>query len=140
MDDWKEQWKLLRAELRELQEHRRALLAPTQAAYDRLEERLDEISDGKGWVRECSGCSKPICDLDPVCRCYDDGDLCLECAPSYQDIIDSSGDFINYEDEPMTPEQAQALVQQHIDAGGTRSDKLVFPPMINGIITREADD
>jgi hypothetical protein len=134
MDDWKEQWMLLSAELRELEEHRQRLLAPTQAAYDRLQERLDEIEDDKGWVRACEGCSRPICDDDPKASCYDAGDLCVECAPCYSDVLSSPSMFANAVGEPMSDEDAKAFVSAHIKTGGSLKDKVVFPQMINGTV------
>lgn len=85
-------------------------------------ERLDRSSDQD--ATKCGGCGKIIRvgDLAHVCM---DGDpvLCLDCAYTWGELLESEKDNTEREDHAEVMESIQA----HLDAGGSLTDKCVRP-------------
>jgi hypothetical protein len=47
-------------------------------------------------------------------------------APTYQDMLDDPGNFIDFEIERhMTADEVAAVCEAHVKAGGSLSDKMV---------------
>jgi hypothetical protein len=108
------------------------LLAPTKEQYDALKERIGEI---EGEIGEpftfCEGGEAPIWDGDKY-HAGSDVALCEECAPSYGDILASPSHFLKFgegdeDDRPMNADEAKAIVDAHLAAGGSLADKMVSP-------------
>ncbi|RIY00180.1 hypothetical protein D3218_12895 [Aureimonas flava] len=75
-------------------------------------------------IWRCEGCGKPIHENDPH-HAGVDVELCPECAPDWSDMLATPHLFMNADDTEMTREQVQALVDRHLAAGGSLTDKLV---------------
>lgn len=103
----------------------RARTAETEnARLARSRDHLRRQAVKRGDFATCEGCEGYLCAGDFYC---DDanGVLCVECAPTYQALIDDPGGFIKLEnEEPRTPEDLRALFDTHIAAGGKPTDSL----------------
>lgn len=77
-------------------------------------------------ISHCEGCSKPLYDGDSY-HTGADVDLCVDCAPDYDDLLVMPGSFQDADGEPLTPEAAQAIYDAHIAAGGDPGDKIGIP-------------
>lgn len=139
----KDDWKKARAEFDELEARRADMVhdiklafeqerdrrwAKTNTRYQNLKAKLDEI---EGEIGEpfgfCEGCSEPLFGGD-LYHGGIDVYLCQECAPSYADLLTSYDNFRGRDDEdPMTKEEAQAICDAHVAAGGSLEDKMVHP-------------
>ncbi len=82
----------------------------------------------------CEGCGKKIHVGDPCHHDRENGvNLCVNCAPTYEDLRAEPGAFRNgsaageREGEPMTVEEAEAWIAEHLGAGGALSDKITTP-------------
>lgn len=120
----KEEWKAAKAEVEAIQKERGALLEPTNERYDAACERLEQVEEScPELVGHCEGCSEPIWEGDR----YQSGDvyLCEKCAPSYADMLADPASFYNSDDEEMSADQAKAICDAHLAAGGSLDDKMV---------------
>lgn len=136
----KDEWKQTKAALDALKNRREEAVAEirisferecqrrwanTQTRYQNLKMKLDEIEGEIGQpIYWCEGCEEPIWDGDKY-HIGADVALCENCAPSYGDMLSSPGNFANFDDEPMTAEEAKAIVDAHLAAGGSLTDKMV---------------
>lgn len=138
--DKRAEWKAARAALDVIEKRREEMIvdiklafeqerdrrwAKSNARYYKARERLDSIEGDIGEpFTFCEGCAEPIFEGDN----YHNGSdvaLCLECSPSYEDMLSSPGNFLNFEtDEPMTAAEAQAIADAHVAAGGSLTDKI----------------
>lgn len=125
----KAEWKKAKAELDAIEKEREALLAPTKERYDAACEKLDEAeealeNDGSFLVM-CEGCGEPIFDDEPYTADSESSIYnCLECSPTYQDVLDHPEHFESRDGNPMTAKQAKALTDAHIASGGKLSDSM----------------
>lgn len=72
----------------------------------------------------CEACRTPIFPGDLYHAGVDP--LCLECAPTYQSIINEPEMFVELTDEsPSDPDELRAAYDAHIAAGGSPDDKMV---------------
>lgn len=119
----KAEWKEARAALDAIERERAGLLAPTFERFKAATAALEEIEDELGEPRLCE-CGEPVFEDEP---CHYGGDvlLCVQCAPTYADMLQTPGAFLGSDMESMTPEQAQAAVDAHLAAGGSLTDKMV---------------
>jgi hypothetical protein len=137
-DDWKQTRKALLAlkQRREdmvldiktaFEQERDRRWAKTQARYQNLRAKFDEIEVEIGEpLGFCEGCDEPIF----VGEAYHTGEdvcLCANCAPSYADMAASPQNFRGANDEPMTKQEAETILQAHVSAGGSPDDKMVSP-------------
>ena len=130
----KEDWKKAKAEVETIRDERYALLKPTNARYDDALAKLAAIEEAIGCVICCcEGCLMPIVDGEPH-LVIDDGWLCKECAPTWQDLQDSPDLFENVDASDSdtgivhhTPETAKQLIEDHLAAGGKMTDSLATP-------------
>lgn len=84
---------------------------------------LTEHNDGR--FLTCENCSRGIM---PGERYHGGGevDICADCAPTYQDMLDDPGQFWDEEgEEHLTPEKAQQFCDEHCNSGGQLSDKIL---------------
>lgn len=102
-------------------EPQRQALKEAKKPYDALLDEIEKLLDGAE-VQTCSGCMGPIFDDDPRSRTSDDADLCVQCAPTYEDIRNNPEWFVNADGDPMSGDEANALCDAHIAAGGSLSD------------------
>ncbi|MFA7256953.1 MAG: hypothetical protein WC047_05205 [Kiritimatiellales bacterium] len=120
-------WKSARAELDSIEDERRNLVAATEIRYQMALAKLQDAEDETGeCVAHCE-CGEPIFEGEPYHNGRDVA-LCASCAPSYGDMLASPRNFLAWGDEEdceMTKEQAQAIVDAHIAAGGSLDDKMV---------------
>lgn len=126
----KADWIAAKAELDAIETERAALLAPTEERYRAAQEKIELIEeDSPDRVGTCEGCLKVVWEVEPYS--YDSENavtLCEECSPSYQDMLDDPSSFYGDDEEYLTPEQAKAIVDAHVAAGGKLSDKMVRTP------------
>jgi len=98
-----------------------------RAAIERMEEIADALPEHHG---DCLGCSAPIFEGDAYSPDVSGDILCEECSPTYADMVASPGHFMHVDDEgedaPMTAEQARAIADAHVAAGGSLDDKMVI--------------
>lgn len=120
----REEWKSAKAAVDAIDDERKALVAHTNDRWIAAMERLEDAEVAAERISYCEGCSEPIFEGDRY-HSGGDVDLCENCAPSYQNMLDSPGSFMNSEDEPMTKADAERIVALHVEAGGAASDKLV---------------
>ncbi len=123
----KEEWKAAKAAVDAIEAERAALLAPTTERYDAACERLELIeADCPELIGRCEGCTDPIWKGERYSYDSEGGvTLCEECAPSYADMLAEPQFFYDGEGETMTPEQAKAICDAHLAAGGSLDDKMV---------------
>lgn len=75
-------------------------------------------------IWHCEGCSKPIREGDKY-HAGVDVELCEQCAPSYGDMLAAPSLFRGSDDDAATPDEAKAICDAHVAAGGALSDKLL---------------
>lgn len=127
----KAEWLAAKAELDAVEAEHDALVkaavAPIEDRYNAAHERFDLIDeDCPERFGDCVGCCAPIWEGDRYA--YDSENAiytCEECAPSYEDMLDSPGLFYDADGEYLTPEKARAAVDAHLAAGGSLTDKMV---------------
>ena len=123
----KAEWLAAKAELDAVEAERRELLEPTALRYHNAQCKLEDIEeDCPERLGSCEGCLDPIWEGDRYA--YDSENAiyaCEECAPSYEDMLDSPGLFYDADGEYLTPEKARAAVDAHLAAGGSLTDKMV---------------
>lgn len=122
----REAWKAAYAELCAVEQEREALLASTNERFASAQQALADAEDLTGhWLGNCVACGEPVFEGEPYHHGAEEVQ-CQECAPTYQDMIDSPQFFISFEtDEHMTPEQAREVVDAHLASGGALTDKMV---------------
>lgn len=129
----KEAWKAAKAELDAIEAERDALmkqaLEPTRERWEAAQAELDRIEDeSPERVGACEGCLEQIWEGEPYS--YDNVNslyFCERCSPSYADMLAEPHTFHDADGEPLTPEQAKAIVDKHVAAGGSLNDKMVSP-------------
>ena len=106
-------------------EPERQALEAALAEHNRLEEEMEKLLDDNETevIGTCEGCCNPIFDGDK--HTGGEFDLCEECAPSYRDFLTGPENFHDENDQPITPEQAQQVCAEYVDAGGSLDDKMV---------------
>lgn len=86
---------------------------------------VEDILGDRFVVSTCEECEEPILDDEPS---HDDEDisLCVDCAPSWEDLLRHPEAYIDFETgEAMTADRAQELADTHVAAGGELTDKVV---------------
>lgn len=123
----KEAWKAAKAELDIIEAERDRLIEPIKEKLDAARERLALIEEETGvHIFWCEGCSEPIFLGEPY-HSGSDVCLCAACSPSYGDLTAHPEMFQNPDCEPMTADEAKALANAHVAAGGSLDDKMVSP-------------
>lgn len=121
----REQYKALKAKADEAwaaaAPQRHALKAAEQP-YLEIMEHIDELVDGAG-IQTCEGCGDPIFESDKT-HSTGDGQLCVGCSPRYRDMLDDPSSFWGADEETMTAEQAKAICDAHVAAGGSLDDSM----------------
>ncbi len=103
-------------------EPQREALAVAEQPWKALQEEMGELTGGVD-VETCDGCAEPIFPSDKR-YAYEDGMTCAPCSPTYADVLDHPGTFLNLQNEPMTPAEAEAFCEAHIAGGGSLDDSL----------------
>lgn len=72
---------------------------------------------------ECEACEMPILEGDP----YHGGAfaLCVDCAPTYEDLLDNPGAIEDDDGQPMTFARAREVASEHTRNGGNLTDRMV---------------
>lgn len=121
----KEAWKAAREALDIIEDERRALLEPTRERLEEAQERLTVIEETCGSFIGYCECGEPIFEGERY-HVGSDVYLCEPCAPAYADMLASPQNFRGLDDdETMTPDEAKAIVDAHLAAGGSLDDKMV---------------
>ncbi len=94
------------------------------ASQDHIEELREALED----VEKCENCLEIVFDDEPQYQTSDGDPLCEICSPSFADLLREPSGFIGTDDEPLTPEQAQEMVDQHLKSGGNVSDSMAKVP------------
>lgn len=124
-------WLAATAKVDEIEAVRAALLAPTRDDYDAAREALAEVEERTGEpVCTCEACAEPVFEGDP----WFGGEtpLCGKCAPTYADLLNANelSGFVTLGDDgdyrPMTADEARAIYDLHIAAGGQPSDSMAW--------------
>ena len=76
-------------------------------------------------IGHCEHCDEPIFDGERH-NWSPDVKLCAAHAPAYADVLARPDSFLNEDDEPMTTAEAEAFVAEHLAAGGSLEDKMVW--------------
>ena len=100
----------------------RSALEAVEKPWHAICNEIDELLGGP-LPDACEGCDEPIFEGDPRAGA-DDGVLCINCAPTYADILADPGHFRNADDDPMSADEARAVCDQHVAAGGSLEDSL----------------
>jgi hypothetical protein len=122
----REAWKTAKAELDAIEAERAALVAPTDDRYHAAMQRLDDVETDCGtFIGHCE-CGEPIFEGDRYHR-GSDVYLCEPCAPAYADMLAHPESFAGSDDDgqPMTADEAKAIVDAHVAGGGSVEDKMV---------------
>ncbi|KIP99102.1 hypothetical protein RU07_20785 [Agrobacterium tumefaciens] len=123
--DLKKRWADAQAIVDALDEQRYELVRQTEKEYLAALDALDAVDKELGDVEclRCKGCRAPIFEGD----LYHGGDtpMCLECAPTYQSLIDEPEMFLDEERDHADPDRLRAEYDAHLAAGGSPDDKLV---------------
>lgn len=138
----REDWKQTNAALTSLKRRREEMItdikvafeqerdrrwAKTQTRYQNLRAKLDDIEGDIGEpLAFCEGCDEPIFEGEAY-HSGEDVSLCQNCAPSYADMLAGHENFRGENDEPMTADEAKAIANAHVSAGGSLDDKMVTP-------------
>ncbi|HEV7285050.1 MAG TPA: hypothetical protein VGN75_09335 [Kaistia sp.] len=73
----------------------------------------------------CEGCGEA---LDVSDRYYPvpEGVLCIECAPTFMDLLSEPTSFVERDDDrmPLSREKREAMLDAHIAAGGHPQDSM----------------
>jgi formylmethanofuran dehydrogenase subunit E len=120
----REQYKALRAkadEAYDAAEPQRQALKDAEKPWLDIEEQIDILTDGFD-IEVCEGCGEPIFEGDKT-HSTGDGQLCAGCSPTYAEMLAEHGMF-TLNDEPMTAEQAKAICDAHVAAGGSLDDSM----------------
>lgn len=88
-----------------------------------MKKQTDDLSPEDTVIATCEACGKHIQEGEPYLW-GPETDLCGECAPTYQALIDEPEGFVNPEGEPLTVEQCRAWHEEHIAAGGKATDSM----------------
>lgn len=106
---------------------------PQRLAYEEamkpaheLQEKMAELVGHEDDVMQCEGCGTFIFDGDKHTVCDGGECFCYACSPTYADLLSNPSNFGSNveEDELMTPEEAQQMVDAHLAAGGSLEDKV----------------
>lgn len=73
----------------------------------------------------CEGCGRNLYEGDLAHHCADGIDLCADCAPTFQEILEELPEQAADDAEAATG--VQAWIDQHLAAGGALTDKAVVP-------------
>lgn len=125
-EDLKKRWaeanervELLDKQRYQLVEHTQQEWLEAQTAFQAV---VDECLTGDATL--CEACAAPIFPGDLYHAGVDP--LCLECAPTYQSMINEPEMFVELIDEsPSDPDELRAAYDAHIAAGGGPDDKMV---------------
>ncbi|GHB33723.1 hypothetical protein GCM10007094_23190 [Pseudovibrio japonicus] len=91
-------WEVAKATIANIEEERKALLAPTQARYEAALDKLSDIEDDlSGLDGVCEGCDTPIFEGDPHYISADSVMTCRACAPMLSDIVE---EYRTYQKDP----------------------------------------
>lgn len=141
----RKRWLAAKAQLDEIDKEREAVVAPAREAYEATLNRmlapteqqfqaarlaLTLIEEAAGEiVNACEGCGGPIFDGERY-HVGVDVALCVDCAPTYGDMVDHPESFQTIDDDaddyrPMTPEEALAQADAHVAAGGHLTDRII---------------
>lgn len=94
-----------------------------KAKAENNEALVDAIEDIA--IGHCVACAEPVFDGEPY-HIGADEIQCAECAPTYADMLREPENFVTFSTgEPMTHDEAQAVVDDHLAAGGSLEDKMV---------------
>lgn len=123
----KADWQAAKAAVVEIEKEREALLATTKDRYDAACDHLELIEEAcPERVGRCEGCAEPIWQGDRYA--YDSTNavwLCEPCAPEWGEMLENPDHFVGHDGEYLTAEQAKAMVDAHLAAGGKLTDKMV---------------
>lgn len=72
----------------------------------------------------CEGCGKVIRTGD-LCHRGSEVYLCAECAPSFEDLAKSPEYFKGPEDDEVSADEANRIVEDYLATGGRLTDKMV---------------
>lgn len=125
MTDIRERYKELKAQADaawEAAEPQRKALREAEKPWHLLCGMIDQLIDGQEVVT-CEGCGEPIFDGDKRHHSTD-GVSCEQCAPDYEDLLQNAWAFLNADDEPMTPDEAKRICDEHVAAGGKLTDSM----------------
>ncbi len=106
-------------------EPERKALEEAERPHRELEEQITEFLEEHDTevIGNCESCCEPIFDGD---RCTGgEFNLCEECAPSWQDMLDSPENFEDPDGNRLTREKVKPYFDAHIAAGGAAEDKMV---------------
>ncbi len=125
-EDLRKRWADANERVELLDKQRYQLVEHTQQewleAQTEFQAVVDECLEGDSIL--CEACAAPIFPGDQYHAGVDT--LCLECAPTYQSMIDEPEMFVELIDEsPSDPEELRAAYDAHIAAGGSPDDKMV---------------
>ena len=76
-------------------------------------------------AQKCPFCDNVVRDGDGYHGTSEGELVCLDCAPTYGDLLRDPESFLDANDEPMTQERAKELCDAHVASGGSLDDKVV---------------
>lgn len=123
--EWYLEMQLRSNEAYKAAEPQRQALQEAERLHHEIEEQITAFLEEHDAViiGNCESCCEPIFEGD---RCTGgEFNLCEECAPSWQDLIDSPEGFQDPEGNPLTREAVQPFFDKHIAGGGSPEDKMV---------------
>ncbi|AYC99986.1 hypothetical protein [Neorhizobium sp. NCHU2750] len=100
-----------------------AILSDRQRCDPARQTKAEDLSPEETAIATCEACGKHIQEGEPYLW-GPETDLCGECAPTYQALIDEPEGFVNADGEPLTPEQCSAWFDEHIAGGGKATDSI----------------
>lgn len=124
--DLKQRWAAANERVELLDQQRYKLLEPTQQEWLEAQTAFQNVVEEcqKEDAILCEQCAAPIFPGDQYHASITP--LCIQCAPTYQDFIDTPDVFLDPDDEqPLQPETLKAWFDEHIASGGKPEDKLV---------------
>ena len=106
-------------------EPERLALQEAERPYHDIEDQIEAFLDehDRVIIDTCENCSEPIFEGE---KCTGgEFNQCEECAPSWQDLLDSPENFQDPDGNLLTLEKVQPHFDAHISAGGKPEDKMV---------------
>lgn len=85
---------------------------------------IEADNDQPEITTHCECCESPIFEGDKY-HLGGDVDLCGNCAPSYQDLLNDPTSFVDSEHENLSSERARVIVDKHIAYGGKLTDRIL---------------
>lgn len=129
LEQVKEKYAEMTARLEELSaaaEPARKALDVAMKPYYELQDQIEQFLEEQDChlISQCESCGTPIFEGEK--HTGGEFDQCVECAPTWQDMLTNPEHFGDIDGDSLSHESAKAYCDAHVAAGGSLDDKMVF--------------